>query len=144
VGRCDFGRTAISQPQHWHTLLSPTEAEPHCRYHGIGNVSLITAFAATAPRPTLLRAARRILQDAMAARPCTGIPPLGSTPALTASEFAHTPPVPKRSGRSDEVRSAAAELGALGGKARAARLTAARRKAIAKAAAKVRWSKRTK
>jgi hypothetical protein len=52
--------------------------------------------------------------------------------------------VPKRSRRSDEVRSAAAELGALGGKARAAGLTAARRKAIAKAAAKARWSKRTK
>jgi len=39
----------------------------------------------------------------------------------------------------DSVKSAAAELGARGGKARAAKMTAAARSAIAQKAAKARW-----
>jgi hypothetical protein len=39
----------------------------------------------------------------------------------------------------DRVKSAAAELGARGGKARAAKMTPERRKEIAKKAAKTRW-----
>jgi hypothetical protein len=41
----------------------------------------------------------------------------------------------------DRVKSAAAELGARGGKARAARMTPERRAQIAKAAAERRWKK---
>jgi hypothetical protein len=41
----------------------------------------------------------------------------------------------------DPVKSAAAELGARGGKARAARLTPAARAAIARKAAKARWGR---
>jgi hypothetical protein len=40
-----------------------------------------------------------------------------------------------------EIKSAAAELGSRGGKARAAKLSGARRKEIAKAGAKTRWKK---
>jgi hypothetical protein len=42
---------------------------------------------------------------------------------------------------SDSVRSAAVELGSLGGKARAARMTAERRRQIAQKAARTRWNK---
>jgi hypothetical protein len=41
----------------------------------------------------------------------------------------------------DRVKSAAAELGARGGKARAAKMTAKRRTEIAKRAARARWQK---
>lgn len=41
----------------------------------------------------------------------------------------------------DSVKSAAAELGSRGGKARAAKMTAEKRRAIAKAAARKRWAK---
>jgi hypothetical protein len=41
----------------------------------------------------------------------------------------------------DRAKSAAAELGARGGKARAAKMTAERRREIAKTAATKRWSK---
>jgi hypothetical protein len=41
----------------------------------------------------------------------------------------------------DSVKSAAAELGSRGGKARAATMTPGRRKEIARAAAQKRWSK---
>jgi hypothetical protein len=41
----------------------------------------------------------------------------------------------------DRAKSAAAELGARGGKARAARMTAKRRTEIAKAAARARWKR---
>jgi hypothetical protein len=43
----------------------------------------------------------------------------------------------------DRVKSAAAELGSRGGKARAARITPARRSEIARAAAAKKWNKRT-
>jgi hypothetical protein len=41
----------------------------------------------------------------------------------------------------DPIKSAAAELGSRGGKARATKMTAARRRAIAKDAAAKRWSR---
>jgi hypothetical protein len=41
----------------------------------------------------------------------------------------------------ERVKSAAAELGSRGGKARAARLTPERRREVARAAARKRWSK---